>query len=331
MGILRVIINRVLEDLAAVLAATALLVLLAAHGGWFSDTLDIASHFATVFVVVAMAAAALSALTAPGLLRRVTLGMAGSAVILGGVLLAGEALRDAGPRLSEDETPLAQIKVIQFNIWGARNQTLEETADWLAAQDPDIIIVEEATRRFQRAIEARADYHRTCDPDDRCEVIIYSKAAPLSGGLPQVEEGAYFPATRATFEAPGGPFTVIGAHFTWPIPAGPQQQQSLRLAALSGLYPKERLIITGDFNSTPWSYTLKRQDKALGLTRRNQSMLTWPAMAFSRWNIHMPLPFLAIDHVYAGSDWKTVAVERGPALGADHFPVVVTLALSPDP
>ena len=51
-------------------------------------------------------------------------------------------------------------------------------------------------------------------------------------------------------------------------------------------------------------------------------------MAFSRWNIHMPLPFLAIDHVYAGAAWRTVSVERGPARGSDHFPVVVTLALS---
>ena len=98
---------------------------------------------------------------------------------------------------------------------------------------------------------------------------------------------------------------------------------------MARLYERKRLIIAGDFNSTPWSFTLRRQDEALGLVRRNQAMLSWPAMAFSRWNIHMPLPFLAIDHVYAGSDWVTLGAERGPALGSDHFPVVVTLALSP--
>jgi endonuclease/exonuclease/phosphatase (EEP) superfamily protein YafD len=38
------------------------------------------------------------------------------------------------------------------------------------------------------------------------------------------------------------------------------------------------------------------------------------------------VPFLAIDHVYAGRDWATVKVERGPRVGSDHFPVVLTLA-----
>lgn len=330
MNLIRFIINRVLEDLAVAMAAGAFLVMLAAQGGRFSDTLDIATHFTAVFVLVAIVAALMAALTQPGLLRRTTLGLSAGAVMLAALLLAPEVFRDAGPQLDDGEPVARQLKIIQLNSWSGRNQTMGETADWLVAQDPDIIIVEEATRRFQRALESRADYHRTCDPDDRCEVIIYSKAAPVSGGLPKVDTGAYFPATRATFEAPGGPFTVIGAHYTWPIPAGPQQQQSLRLAAIAERYDRERLIIAGDFNSTPWSFSLQRQDRALGLPRRNRAMLTWPAMAFSRWNIHMPLPFLAIDHVYAGSAWKTLSVERGPSLGSDHFPVVVTLALSPE-
>ncbi|MDP3488941.1 MAG: endonuclease/exonuclease/phosphatase family protein [Phenylobacterium sp.] len=328
MGLFRVVITRILEDIAVALAVGAALVMLAAQGGRFSDRLDIATHFTVVFIVVAIIAAVLAALTPATRLRRFTLGSAALAIVLAGVLILPETLRPT-PSTDEAQAEVARLKIIQMNSWSGRNQTMNETADWLVSQDPDIIVVEESSRRFQRALEARGDYHRTCDPDDRCEVIIYSKVAPVSGGLPRVEEGSYFPATRATFAAPGGDFTVIGAHYTWPIPAGPQQQQSLRLVRMAELYDRDRLIIAGDFNSTPWSFTLRRQDEALGVTRRNRSMLTWPAMAFSRWNIHMPLPFLAIDHVYAGSDWKTVSVERGPSLGSDHFPVIVILALAP--
>lgn len=328
MGLFRVVITRILEDIAVALAVGAALVMLAAQGGRFSDRLDIATHFTVVFIVVAIIAAVLAALTPATRLRRFTLGSAALAIVLAGVLILPETLRPT-PSTDEAQAEVARLKIIQMNSWSGRNQTMNETADWLVSQDPDIIVVEESSRRFQRALEARGDYHRTCDPDDRCEVIIYSKVAPVSGGLPRVEEGSYFPATRATFAAPGGDFTVIGAHYTWPIPAGPQQQQSLRLVQMAELYDRDRLIIAGDFNSTPWSFTLRRQDEALGVTRRNRSMLTWPAMAFSRWNIHMPLPFLAIDHVYAGSDWKTVSVERGPSLGSDHFPVIVILALAP--
>ena len=327
MGLLRIVVNRILQDVAVSLAALSLLAMLVAQGGRFSDRLDVATHFAPVFIVLAILAALLSIPTPPGLLRRVTLALAGSAILLASILILPEVLRHAGPKAETAEGPT--LKIVQLNSWSGRNQNMVETADWILAQDPDIVILEEATRRFQRVFEARGNYHRTCNPEDRCEVIIYSKAAPVSGGLEPVREGAYFPSTRATFAAPGGAFTVIGAHYTWPIPAGLQQQQSLRLTTMARRYDRDRLIIAGDFNSTPWSFTLRRQDKALGLARRNKAMLSWPAMAFSRWNIHMPLPFLAIDHVYAGKDWKTVSVERGPSLGSDHFPVVVTLALSP--
>ena len=56
------------------------------------------------------------------------------------------------------------------------------------------------------------------------------------------------------------------------------------------------------------------------------ALFSWPAAAFTRWNIRAPFPVLAIDHVYAGAAWRTVSVRRGPRLGSDHYPVVVVLA-----
>lgn len=328
MGLLRIIINRILEDVAAAFAAVSLVAMLAAQGGRFSDKLDIVTHFTPIFIVMAITAALLAALTRAGVLRRITQSLAAAAILLASGLILPEVLRDAGPRA--EEAHAQPLTIVQMNSWGERNRTMGQTVKWILAQDPDIVIAQEASPRFQRAFERRADYHRTCNPEDRCEVVIYSKAKPVSVGVESVNDGVFFPTTRATFSAPGGDFTVIGAHFTWPIPPGVQQQQSRRLAAIASRYDSDRLIIAGDFNSTPWSFSLRRQDEALGLKRRNKAMLTWPAMVFSRWNIRMRLPFLAIDHVYAGADWRTVSVERGPALGSDHFPVVVKLALSPD-
>ena len=42
----------------------------------------------------------------------------------------------------------------------------------------------------------------------------------------------------------------------------------------------------------------------------------------------LPFALLPIDHVYAGPGWRTVRAERGPRLGSDHYPVIVTLAPS---
>ena len=43
----------------------------------------------------------------------------------------------------------------------------------------------------------------------------------------------------------------------------------------------------------------------------------------------LPFALLPIDHVSAGPGWRTVRVERGPLLGSDHYPVIVTLAPLP--
>ena len=76
-------------------------------------------------------------------------------------------------------------------------------------------------------------------------------------------------------------------------------------------------------NSTPWSFTLRRQDGRLGLERRTRALFSWPVAPTYGWT--PPFPLLAIDQVYAGSDWKTVSVKAGPKQGSDHLPVTVVL------
>jgi endonuclease/exonuclease/phosphatase (EEP) superfamily protein YafD len=119
---------------------------------------------------------------------------------------------------------------------------------------------------------------------------------------------------------PGGDFTVVGNHFVWPIPPAAGRPRAGLLAGKDrAAFPKDSLIVTGDFNSTPWSWSLRRQDKALGLERRTRALASWPTGEFSRL-ASAPFPILPIDHVYAGKAWKTVKVERGPSLGSDHRP-----------
>ena len=62
------------------------------------------------------------------------------------------------------------------------------------------------------------------------------------------------------------------------------------------------------------------------LIRRDRALFTWPAQQDSRLRWLGLFPILPIDHVYAGPGWATVKVERGPRLGSDHYPVIVTLA-----
>jgi len=123
----------------------------------------------------------------------------------------------------------------------------------------------------------------------------------------------------------GQSFDLMAVHYRWPTALFNHQ---------SGKLPGDRRtaaqddIVAGDMNLTPWSFTLRRQDKAFGLQRRTRAFWSWPARTPS--GGPFPFPFLPIDQVYAGSDWRTVSVERGPRQGSDHYPVIVTLAYQGD-
>jgi endonuclease/exonuclease/phosphatase (EEP) superfamily protein YafD len=98
------------------------------------------------------------------------------------------------------------------------------------------------------------------------------------------------------------------------------------LRQVVSMLPRERMVLGGDFNSTPWSFRRQRDDRLLGLTRRDRAIATWPTGHSGLWPWPAPFPLLPIDHIYAGPGWATTGVRRGPRLGSDHYPLIVTLA-----
>lgn len=310
---------------ALLLAAGCAFALVMAQGGRFSDRLDVLTHFTPWLLAGALAGLALWAVT--GRRGRATPGLA----LLGGlsalVLMAPELAAAAGQKRGPAEGPT--LKIVQFNLWG-RNRDPEATARWILEEDPDVIVFQEGFARsggVARALAPRYPHRTTCAEPQACSTMILSKRpAVAEGGLQAGVSEANLAGAWATFRGSRGPFTVVGVHYTWPLPAGPQQQQTLRLSRVLEQFPKESLVVVGDFNSTPWSFSLRRQDRLFGLERRTRALFTWPAGRFSDLDLAAPFPILAIDQVYAGSDWETVDVRRGPALGSDHYPVVVDLA-----
>lgn len=322
---LRHLVIRLIAGIALGFAATAVAGAGAAQGGRFSDRLDVFTHFAPLWLALGLAAALLGRMTPPGSIRAGTMLMAAAGCVSASVLIVPEYMR--GPGRQPAEAHGMTLKVIQFNAWSGWNIDPVGSARWLAAQDADLILAEEMSDAVRNELLKRRPYHVACESAGRCQVAIFSKTKPVSKGTRALDQGAPFPAARATFDSPSGPYTAVAVHFTWPIPPGPQQQQGLRLAQLLQRYPKERMILAGDFNSTPWSFTRRRQDAAFGLERRTRALFSWPVRLKPHWP-RLPFPLLPIDQFYAGPEWRTIRIERGPALGSDHYPVIVTLRLA---
>lgn len=308
---------------ALLLAAGCALMLLAAQGGRFSDRLDAITHV-TPIVLAGAIVAGLVWLVA-GRKGLATPVLAATGIVLALVLMGPELVaKSFQKRVPADERT---IRIVQFNTW-VRNNDPERSARWVLDQDPDIVILEEATRDpgIAELLAERYPHRSTCDEPLDCATVILSKRRPIAEGGLSGPARANLMGAWATFPSRRGPYTVFGVHYTWPWPAGPQQQQTLRMAKVLEQFPRDRLIVTGDFNSTPWSFSLRRQDRLFGLERRTRAVFSWPAAPVSKYRIALPFPVLAIDQVYAGDAWRTVSVKRGPKLGSDHYPVVVELS-----
>ncbi len=325
----------ILSGLATFVRWAALLVALACAGGaligqagrW-DRLLDVANNFAPVWLEGGLVAALAWALA--GRRGRVTPALAAIAVVLSVLQVAPEFLakRDRTPA----PTGATQFKVVQFNIY-AGNHDPVGTARWILSQDADVVVVEEGFGDSQPVVEAlQASYpfRTTCARHAPCSTIIFSRRPPIAeGGLLEPDQRARVAAAWAVYPDPGGPIPVVGMHLTWPFPPGWQKFQSCWVDSLIDTLPKRRLIITGDFNLTPWSFDLRRKDRHFGIERRTRALASFPNGWINPFPIWTPAPFLPIDHVYAGKGWATGSVVRGPRTGSDHFPIVATFTERP--
>lgn len=320
MGLIRIATSGLLAVLMFAEGLVCAVAALVAQGGRISARADVLTHFAPFWLAGAVVVLAYAVLLAPRPLRTVFLTLGGVGVIAAAALILPELTRPMSPRAPADAPH--QLKLIQFNAW-AENADLEGSAKWLVDQDADIIVMEEATPVARDAVLKRRAYHVTCGD---CQVMIFSKLPALDSGTPRTALHAPRPpVARGSFRDAGGDFIVVGTHYTWPTNGTLQQQQGKRLAWILQRYPKQAMIMTGDFNSTPWSFSRRREDRLFGMERRTRALFSWPV----RLGAEVPFPFLPIDHVYAGKDWRTVSIKRGPRLGSDHYPVIVTLARVP--
>lgn len=316
---LRLVLNVFLWPPVLLTAGLCATLAIAAQWGRVSLKWDLPAQFAP-FWLAGSAVCLVASLVYRRRLRWTLAAISLVGVAFSATLIAPEFLRPAGPHAPANAPD--QLKVVQFNVWH-ENPDPNRILDWLDRERPDIAVIEENSPAFRRALTARdRGWSIACL---KCEVMILSRRPALSADhahyRPHDPPG---PLTHATFADRRGQFEVVGVHNAWPTDHD-QPAQEARLAAYIAEHRSDRIIVTGDFNSAPWSFQRRRWDRAFGIPRRERAVPSWPARSYKRlkW---FGMPFLPIDHVYAGPAWATVAVKRGPKLSSDHYPLVVTLA-----
>jgi endonuclease/exonuclease/phosphatase (EEP) superfamily protein YafD len=273
-------------------------------------------------------------LVATGWARRLSIALGAIAVLSAGWQIAPVIARHLNQVAAAKAVPAGapRVKLIQFSVY-AGNRESEHAADWLLAQNADIIVLTEGDG-LDKAARGRllAAYpHHNGEGD-----VILSRWPMRGQGRFEREPrptSMFFKGGYSVIDGPGGPFTVVGVHYTWPYPVRFQARQRREFARYIATLPSETTIVSGDFNSTPWSFGLLNLERNMGIHRLTHGEMTFPARQYRGKGLRdraRRLPawfaFLPIDHVFAGKAWRAVSVTRGPKLGSDHYPVVVELA-----
>ena len=318
----------VIRTVAFVIAASGAFGAALCLCGLVSNRLDLATHAAPFWLTCGLSALILQSVAGAPTGQPV-LGLGTFATLVSVGLVTAELVARffvcAAP--PEDQT----LKIIQFNVWD-RNRDPIATARWISTEDADIVILEEAGCRAApiiSALSAQYAYRTTSTEAELCPTSILSKLPQTAGGcITPTGLDPRHATAWATFGNGASAFSVAGTHYVWPEPIGPQHRQAHEFAEIIARFDQASLIVAGDFNLTPWSFNLRRQDSAFGLKRLTRALPSWPVGEIAHWGVTFPFPFLPIDHIYAGDAWRTVSVTRGPCLGSDHAPIVAVLTRS---
>ncbi len=291
---------------------------LAAFGGQWVWWLDVLANFRAQYVV---------ALAVLGLVIMMSRWRKSGYIVLGVALvnlIVVLPLYIGSP--AEASIDSESIRVMSFNLLST-NENYSEVIDYIETVDPDLVLLHEASRPWEVAMESAGLDYEILRP--RSDDLIFGTLVLARGtDLTAVSHGfaAGNPRAVALDLTPPGwttPLAVLGTH---PLAPTDQDRADLRDAqlAFAGTWASDQtapFIVVGDFNSTPWSWPFRRLMSSADLNNSQIGFGLQPSFPTTS-SLLLRVP---IDHLLYSEGLEVTGRQLGPALGSDHFPLIVDL------
>jgi len=209
-----------------------------------------------------------------------------------------------------------------------RNLGQARFVDWLRTDPADLLVVQEVTPDWERALGALPGYpHRyLLARADPYGIGVLSRW-PLESVSAVDFAGDGLPSLTGLALIEGRPVRFIGMHTHWPIlPALARARDvSLRRAAAAVRADRLPTVLLGDLNLTPDAPVFARLLDESGLRDTVAGPRWQPTWQAGFW----PLA-LRIDHVLVSRELCVDRAQVGPSIGSDHRPVIARLRLGPE-
>jgi endonuclease/exonuclease/phosphatase (EEP) superfamily protein YafD len=207
------------------------------------------------------------------------------------------------------------------------NPDFSPLSDYLLENKPDFILLYEFNPRAMESLkEVWQQYpHRRMLPRYGYFGLALASKYPLENAEAIWPAHCDVPVLTAIAHTPDGPLRLLGIHPpSPPIPRDIKYQEEMMKGIISHFQDKDDpLLIAGDFNDTPFSFSYQENLKSSGLSRSGKAFGyhgTFPA----RWKGLG----VELDHIWVNDKIRLQSYKMGPALGSDHFPIEMTFQIA---
>lgn len=217
-----------------------------------------------------------------------------------------------------------QLRLLVANVWYPGSDYRPLT-DLVERERPHVIGLTELTHEWAAGVSADlAEYrHRILRPQPNGYGIGLYSRVPLGDARIVYPAGDWPPVVHATTNVGGRTvdlFVVHAPSSTGPHSAGRHRAFMRNLATVVGSQG-EATLVCGDLNAAPWTAAFQELRDRGGLERDDPwRPFEW---TYPVWNRFLRVP---IDQCLAGPA-VSVSSRSGPAIGSDHFPLLVEVGL----
>ncbi len=261
----------------------------------------------------------------------------GITAVLTALALAGQVVQIGAytpmwpNQMVEAEGGLPTIKLLTANVLMS-NREADELHAYIEAQDADLVLLTEPDAWWEeqmRRHEATYPHVLRRPIDNTYGMLLYSRLALIDPRIDELfEEGV--PSFHFAIDVGEQRVKVRLIHPKPPFPKESDEttDRDAEIVLVGRLAGDESgpVLVMGDFNDVPWSYSTSLFQEISGLVdpRRGRGFYnTFHAgYFFARW---------PLDHVFASDHFRLVSLERLGDFGSDHFPLVAEFELAPTP
>lgn len=224
-------------------------------------------------------------------------------------------------RAAED---MHRLKIMQFNLWGGKNQKYFAVAQTIIQTNPDVIGFSEITPTWLIALKAGLTNYPYVIADTTGGGIAIFSRLPLESKEIRYYSERKRPRALAKVKLAGGHFTLIFAHPFIPLKNTAMRNEEFAIYAKEAIEASKSgpVIVAGDLNCTPFSSDFSKLLIDGQLTDSEQGFGPQPS-----WSMQQKITLFPIDHCLVSKDIVTLNRYTGEDIGSDHLPVVVELEM----